>query len=175
MDHTESPNLNDVGTHSVFALIIGINKYDAGEKNGLPPLQGAVNDAKEFRDFLVDKDEGLGVPPSRIKFLENGQATRAEILWEIQSHLLDNPEIPDHGDTAMIFFFAGHGSRIAMPKNHIWSDNMVEAICPVDERTARKKSGYVHAIPDYTLGQLLLMLAKKKGDNITVILDCCHS
>ncbi|KAJ6523813.1 caspase domain-containing protein [Mycena capillaripes] len=173
MEHIDSPNLS--GARDIFALIIGIDKYDAGEKNGLPPLQGAVNDATEFKNFLLDKDEGLGVPPSRIKFLQNRQATRAEILSQFQSHFLHNPAIPDHGNTAMIFFFAGHGSRISMRENNISSDNMVEAICPVDERTVCKESGYVHAIPDYVLGRLLRMLATKKGDNITVILDSCHS
>jgi hypothetical protein len=108
----------------------------------------------------------LHAEPDNILCLENGAATRARILSAFKSHFLDNTNIPDHGAAAMIFFFAGHGSRVSSPDNLIATDRKVEAICPVDERTMDAAGKYVHAIPDYVLGWLLSELAQKKGLNI---------
>jgi hypothetical protein len=108
----------------------------------------------------------LHVPPSNIVLLENESATRAAILSAFKTHLLDNTNIPDHGEPRMIFFFAGHGSRFEAPSDLIAPDRRVEAICPVDERTMNDAGEYVHAIPDYVLVWLLAELAGKKGTNI---------
>ncbi|KAJ7736240.1 caspase domain-containing protein [Mycena maculata] len=158
----------------VFALVIGINEYRSSD---YPILQGAVNDARAFEQYLLDPREkrGLGVPASNILVLKDQQATRASILAAFQSHFLDNPRIPDGGNATMILFYAGHGTRILAPENNIARDFKVEAISPVDERTKDATGNYVHAIPDYVLGWLLRELARKKGSNITVIFDACHS
>jgi uncharacterized caspase-like protein len=136
-------------------------------------LDGAVNDAKEFKKFLAapreapkSDERGLGVPETQIKLLVNKQATRAAILSAFETHLLRNRSITQH-DT-MIFYFAGHGSRTEAPRNklaEVAPDRKLEVICPADERT-RDAAGYVHAIPDYILGWLLRRLAHKKGPHI---------
>ncbi|KAJ7896200.1 caspase domain-containing protein [Mycena leptocephala] len=154
----------------IFAFIIGINDY--AEEAEFPTLQGCVNDARAFRRYLLQM---LHAESDNILCLENGAATRAGILSAFKSHFLDNTNIPDHGAAAMIFFFAGHGSRVSSPDNLIATDRKVEAICLVDERTIDAAGKYVHTIPDYVLGWLLSELAQKKGPNITVILDSCHS
>ncbi|KAF7336534.1 Protein TIC 214 [Mycena sanguinolenta] len=145
-------------TGAVFALIIGINDYQ--EKSALPPLRGAVDDALAFKQYLLDPREecGLGTPPNNIAFLNNKEATQ-------------NSNIPDGGEATMILFYAGHGTRVKSPDAF---DGHIEGLCPVDERTTDAK-GYVHAIPDYVLGWLLEELSRKKGPNIAVILDSCHS
>ncbi|KAF8197273.1 hypothetical protein K438DRAFT_1585308, partial [Mycena galopus ATCC 62051] len=139
-------------------------------------LRGAVNDATAFYKFLFDSREqcGLGVPNSNIVLLEDEDATRDKILAAFESHLLKNPRIPDRGDASMILFFAGHGTRVHAPKNLMSQDEMVEGICPVDERTS-PGGKYVHTIPDYVLVHILRELCEKKGQNITVIFDSCHS
>jgi hypothetical protein len=106
------------------------------------------------------------VPPPNIVLIENDKATRSAILSTFKSHLLDNTNIPDHGDATMILFFAGHGSRFEAPSDLIAPDRRVEAICPVDEGTTNDAGEYVHAIPDYVLVWLLAELANKKGTNI---------
>ncbi|KAJ7856135.1 caspase domain-containing protein [Mycena leptocephala] len=168
-----------IRARTIFALIIGIDQYSADD---LPDLDGAVNDAKEFKKFLAapreapkSDERGLGVPETQIKLLVNKQATRAAILSAFETHLLRNRSITQH-DT-MIFYFAGHGSRTEAPRNklaEVAPDRKLEVICPADERT-RDAAGYVHAIPDYILGWLLRRLAHKKGPHIAVILDSCHS
>ncbi|KAJ7193458.1 caspase domain-containing protein [Mycena pura] len=164
---------NEAG--AVFALIIGIDDYLATEH--FPPLRGAVNDARAFEQYLLDSHDrrGLNVPLPNILLIENRQATRENILSAFKSHLLENRNIPDRGDTAMIFFYAGHGTRTEAPGNLIAPDSKVEAISPVDEGTIDAEGNYVHPIPDNVLGWLLWELAAKKGSNITVIFDSCHS
>ncbi|KAJ7142211.1 caspase domain-containing protein [Mycena epipterygia] len=159
-------------TGAVFALIIGINEYQ--KTDDFSALQGAVNDAKAFERYLLDTRErqGLAVPASNIVLLLNDKATRENILVAFVSHFLNNPNIPDGGKTTMILFFAGHGTHIEATDN---LNARVEAICPVDERTTDASGKYVHTIPDYILGRLLWELAARKGPNITVIFDSCHS
>ncbi|KAJ7828863.1 caspase domain-containing protein [Mycena leptocephala] len=160
---------NDPRPEAIFALVIGIDEYVNTEE--LRTLRGAVNDARAVERYLLD----LHVPPSNIVLLENENATRSAILSAFKTHLLKNANIPDHGDATMILFFAGHGSSFEAPSDLIAPNGRVEAICPVDERTKNDAGEYVHAIPDYVLARLLSELAGKKGTNITVILDCCHS
>jgi hypothetical protein len=126
-------------------------------------LQGAVNDAKAFESFLLDE---LAVPATNMTVLLDDKATRENILTTIYSHFLNNHNILDGGNTAMIFYFAGHGTRINAPESLLSHDGMVEAICPVDARTTDASGNYVHTIPDYVLGRLLRELASKKGSNI---------
>ncbi|KAJ7730023.1 hypothetical protein DFH07DRAFT_849488 [Mycena maculata] len=141
-----------VGKGQVFALVIGINDY-----------------------LSNDYATPWCLPASNVLVLEDRQATRAGILAAFQSHFMDNPRIPDNGNATMILFYAGHGTRILAPENNIARDGRVEAIAPVDERTKDAAGNEVYAIPDYVLGWLLWRLAKKKGPNITVIFDACHS
>ncbi|KAJ7799872.1 hypothetical protein B0H14DRAFT_2387746, partial [Mycena olivaceomarginata] len=110
--------------------------------------------------YLADR---LHVPPSSILILENEKATPAAILSPSKFHFLENEQISDHGDETIIFFFAGHGSRVEVPSNRMAPDSKVEAICPVDERTIDDAGEYVHTIPDYLLGWLLWELSEKEG------------
>ncbi|KAJ7832223.1 caspase domain-containing protein [Mycena olivaceomarginata] len=165
----------------MFALIVGINNYEVINKLG-----GAVNDAEEFKNYLMAprKEDippmegappqvaGLGIPCGNIKLLRD--AKRADILRVFQSHLIENPDIPERGAT-MIFYFAGHGTRVESENKELPGDGWVEALCPVDLATGGSGSDYIHPIPDYVLGHLLHSLAERKGNNIIVILDSCHS
>ncbi|KAJ7488198.1 hypothetical protein FB451DRAFT_1226667 [Mycena latifolia] len=83
----------------VFALIIAIDKYFANDM--FPPLSGCVNDAKLFQEFLVTYCDSHRTE-LHTAFLINEAATRSGILSAFQSHLLANPNIPDHGMTPMI-------------------------------------------------------------------------
>ncbi|KAJ6550824.1 caspase domain-containing protein [Mycena vulgaris] len=165
------------GPALVFAIVIGINDYRATE--AYSALRGAVNDARAFKKYLLDRREELGlqVPEENIAYLENEQATRENILSTFKSHFLENPKISDHGETTMILFYAGHGTRVLTEKENMLSrDGKVEAIAPIDERTTDAAgNNYVYAIPDYVLGWLLWELSEKKGRNITVIFDSCFS
>ncbi|KAJ7772891.1 caspase domain-containing protein [Mycena maculata] len=151
----------------VFALIIAIDRYEA-----IHGLNGCVNDANDFKAFLT---ESLRVPESHIVFIADDAATRVNILSKFDTHLIDNPDIRSHGGDTIIFFYAGHGSRVEAPNNAYSVDGRVETICPHDERGRDENGELIHGIPDYTIHILLQQLAAAKGNNLTAIFDSCHS
>ncbi|KAJ7627861.1 caspase domain-containing protein [Mycena polygramma] len=150
----------------VFALIIGIDQYQT-----LPNLRGCVNDAKDFKAFLT---HSLRVPDGHIEVLTNKNATRARILSTFRTHLISNASIRAGGDT-LVFFYAGHGSRVDAPNWLHTTSGRVETICPQDEGCVDEKGRAVPGIPDYTIHTLLQKLAAAKGNNLTAIFDSCNS
>jgi len=103
--------------------------------------------------------------------LADGDATRQAIIQALQDHFVNNDRI-DRGD-AMLFYFAGHGSQCDAPAGWTTDDGNVETISPHDE--SNNPDSNVCGIPDRTLFALLHQTAEARGNNITTILDCCHS
>ncbi|KDR74089.1 hypothetical protein GALMADRAFT_280580 [Galerina marginata CBS 339.88] len=151
----------------LFALIIGINVYDP--KEDFLRLRGAVRDAYAYKDYLMDC---LEVPEDHIRILINKQASRAAILDAFLA-IKDDPRIQE-GDPIFIFY-AGHGSEIEPPLG--WEsggpNSKVQLLVPQDYCSVAGLE--IPGIPDRTIGALLEDIADKKGNNITVVLDCCHS
>ncbi|KAF8817646.1 hypothetical protein BYT27DRAFT_7271460 [Phlegmacium glaucopus] len=151
----------DTNNH-LFALIIGINKYqDPKIRN----LKGCIKDSENVCRFLT---ESLHVNPIHIKHLRDAEATRKAILSAFEEHLINNREILEND--SIIFYFAGHGSYEAPEENSLAGHNM-ETICPYDDRAGEGERG----IPDRTIASLMKRLASIKGNNITAIFDSCHS
>ncbi|KAJ7481035.1 caspase domain-containing protein [Mycena galericulata] len=150
-----------------FAFIIGIDQYLS---NAIPNLRGCVNDAQTMRNFLTNR---FHIPEAQIAFLANEDATRKAILEKFQTHLIDNPSIEK--DDTIILYYAGHGSRTKGPDSWPSVDGKIETLVPHDERGKTSQGDAIHGIPDRTINILLSQLATAKGNNITVILDCCHS
>ncbi|KIJ41388.1 hypothetical protein M422DRAFT_108764, partial [Sphaerobolus stellatus SS14] len=148
---------------NMFALIIGIDSYPKTTK-----LKGAVNDAQAFRKYLVDY---LHVPDSKrnLTLLLNEKATKANIIKNLRA-LQINSQI-NYGDPILIFF-AGHGAEANPP--HEWeSKDKIQLILPYDY--ALEPLQFMNVIADRVFGALLNDICRAKGDNITVIFDCCHS
>lgn len=144
---------------ALWALLIGIDQYKV-----LRPLHGAVNDVESMRIALLGQ---YAVPPERISVLTDERATRRAILTKFQRFLIENPDI--HYGDQMLIQFCGHGSRMRDPTG--MSPNLYcESLVPYDGRTPD-----VPDIPDRTIAALLTQLAEAKGNNITLILDCCHA
>ncbi|KAJ6455380.1 caspase domain-containing protein [Mycena sanguinolenta] len=160
------PPPSNNGKNDMFAVVIGINEYVE-----IQTLDGAVNDARAVKHFLVDD---LHVPLRNIVLLEDAAATRAKILSAIRTHLLDNPDIPDNGQATILLYFAGHGSRVDAPEDILAPEGRIEMLCPVDYKTTNAAGEEVQAIPDYVLSRLFGEIAEKSR-NIIVTLDCCHS
>ncbi|KAF9477983.1 hypothetical protein BDN70DRAFT_836903 [Pholiota conissans] len=155
----------------LFALLIGVNNYLC-QGPELPPLRGAVPDVEEFRLYLTTY---LSVPADHINILIDANATRTAILKAL--HDLSEDNRIEKGD-AILVYYAGHGTELNAPEN--WEaggpNAKIQAIVPYDctffgEIFEHK----VPPIPDRVLEMILAVIAEKKGDNITVILDCCHS
>ncbi|PBK84499.1 hypothetical protein ARMGADRAFT_1037003 [Armillaria gallica] len=51
----------------------------------------------------------------------------------------------------------------------------IEALCPMDRRTASATDLCIPDISDQELNTILAEISHEKGNHITLILDCCHS
>ncbi|KDR76516.1 hypothetical protein GALMADRAFT_96265 [Galerina marginata CBS 339.88] len=148
----------------MFALIIGIDKYNSDK---LSSLRSAVSDALAIKNYLLND---LGVDDSHIMLLLDETATRKAIIDALQV-LKDDHNI-QRGD-AILIYYAGQGMQIPAPDR--WATerkgNLIGGIVPYDfdEPTG------IYAIPDRTLNRLIQGIMQIRGDNITLILDCSFS
>ncbi|KAI0026850.1 caspase domain-containing protein, partial [Vararia minispora EC-137] len=148
----------------VYSLLIGINHYASSE---FPDLLGAVSDMQRIKDFLTSD---LSVPEECIVVLADEDATRERIVLAIQE--LASPKNGINKGDPILIYFAGHGSTVRAPQN--WtSDPTIQVLVPHDGHSDGTVASSL--ITDRKFGSLLRDLANEKGDNITVILDCCHS
>ncbi|KAG6809066.1 hypothetical protein H0H92_001742 [Tricholoma furcatifolium] len=154
-------------SRTLFAVIIGINRYN---DINVPDLKGAVADADAISEFLLH----IHVPQDRIVNLRDEEATRKAILQAI-SDIAANDLI---GTQDPIFiYFAGRGSETHPPRNWTTStpNQMIQMILPSDFISNGSKHDVGQGIFDIDLNQIFSNIAKKKTDNITVVLDCCYS
>lgn len=138
----------------MFALIIGINKY---QDENIRNLEGCIRDSENICKFLT---ESLYANPLHIRHLRDWEATRKGILSAFEEHLVNNQEIRQND--AIVFYFAGHGSYEIPEENHL-TGNKMETICPYDDRKG------VRGIPDRTFASLMRRLAIRKGNNIVSV------
>lgn len=178
-DNKEAAGESAPSNDKTFALIIGISKYDNCHPT-YPELPGAASDAEEIYGFVRNT---MHVPEKNVIKLCNEHATREAIIQSFR-RLEANTDIT-RGEAAIIIYYAGHGATAVKPaewEDWYTPDNTIEMLCPVDmtfpESVPHKKKDdvkLVEGIPDRTISSLLLDLSIEKGNNITLVLDCCHS
>ncbi|MGB6300959.1 MAG: caspase family protein [Rivularia sp. (in: cyanobacteria)] len=142
-----------------LALLVGINDY----KNGISPLGGCVTDVLLQQKLLINR---FGFKEKDILLLTDAQATRQNILQAFDKHLIKQAKPGD----VVVFHFSGHGSRVK-DKDKDMPDGLNGTIVPVDS-SLPPDGGVVQDIMGHTL--FLLMYALQT-ENVTVVLDCCHS
>ncbi|MBV6622725.1 MAG: caspase family protein [Rivularia sp. (in: Bacteria)] len=142
-----------------LALLVGINDYSGD----LLPLGGCVNDVMLQKQLLIHR---FGFNPQDIITLTDSQATRKGILTAFEQHLINQAK---PGDT-VVFHFSGHGGRVLDPDKDS-SDGYNSTLIPIDSGN-NSSGGTVEEIMGHTL--FLLMYALKT-DNVTMVLDSCHS
>lgn len=162
----------------LWALIVTIENYATPDLH--IAAEGATKDGDNVHSYLT---ESLEVPRSRIVRLKDKEATRSSIISSFQNHLIQNQQI-QHGD-ALLFHYSGHGGRVKAPEGWVVGqkgdsgddDGTVEAIIPYDEGLSdeARKDRPITCIPDRTLAALISRASQRHGDNITIVLDCCHS
>ena len=139
----------------LFALVIGISRYESKQFSNLP---GAVPDANEVVNWLVTD---LQVPRNQVSLITNEAASRTGIISAIEAFRSDNRI--HHGDPIFIYY-AGHGSGIPPPDH--WEcggpGRKVQILVPQDYAPEHG----IHGVPDHVLGWLIHKIAEKKGDNI---------
>ncbi|KAG8757633.1 hypothetical protein FRC11_004403, partial [Ceratobasidium sp. 423] len=130
----------------------------------------ASKDADSVENFLLSD---LSVPPSQITNLRNEGATRSGILAAFDQ-LRRNPKIVPLDP--IIIYYAGHGCEVDTPSTDwVTHEEKTQCLVPWDAGTEDADGNPIPPIPDYTIATLLYALAAEKGNNITVIFDCCHS
>lgn len=139
------------------AVVVGINDYAPAGVGG-PDLRGCVNDAKDMANTLVV----CGFLPLNIRVLTDRNATRSKILTYLKWLLTNSAR----GDSA-VFYYSGHGTRVANIGTDIELDGLDEAICPHDFQTA----GVIRD-DDF---QKVIKENLKPGVNLDVTFDCCHA
>ena len=75
------------------------------------------------------------------------------------------------GDAALVYY-SGHGARFKNPAQHPSEPRWVQYLCPTDMDGGRE--GAFRGLLAEELSQLQWALTEKT-DNVTTILDCCHS
>ncbi|MEC4879832.1 MAG: caspase family protein [Scytonema sp. PMC 1070.18] len=148
-------------TSRKLALLVGINEYQND------PLRGCVNDVLLQKELLTHR---FGFNPNDIRILTDAQATRQNILTTFEEHLINQAKPGD----VVVFHFSGHGSRVVDPDKDT-PDGLNSTLVPIDSGLPQEypsKGGIVQDIMGHTL--FLLMYALKT-DNVTVVLDSCHS
>ncbi|CAE6441338.1 unnamed protein product [Rhizoctonia solani] len=158
--------VTDDAPPSLYALIIGINQYPSFSINN---LNGAVQDAERFQDYLTQE---LRVPQHQITILLNQQATRSQIVGAFRA-LGKDPRI--NVKDPIVIFYAGHGAKLKKPEGWQASTDHIQALVPYDTKVQDGSGNPVVPIPDRTVAALLNEVSVSKGNNITVIFDCCHS
>jgi len=139
------------------AVVIGINDYAPAGAGG-PDLNGCVNDARDVANTLVV----CGFAPADIRILTNHNAKKTNIFTYL-NWLLDDSASGD----SLVFFYSGHGTRVANIGADLEIDGLDEAIVPHDYST----NGFIRDddFKDIFKGKV------KPGVNLEVIFDCCHS
>ena len=137
------------------ALVVGINRYECCE---LHPLTGCVNDAEAIAALLEEFNFAV------VRLVDQ-QATRADLLQALQA-LLDQSRPGDE----VVFFFAGHGSRI-LTDDH----GPHETLVPFDShRSSCPKNGDNQDITDREIYGWILRLSEVTP-RITLWMDACRS
>lgn len=149
----------------LYALLVGVNRYAAGF---IPTLKGCRNDVELIASVLRNRFE---IAEDQLRILTDEQATHAGIKQAFREHLIgaaQNAQAAGQPIPAFLFHFSGHGS-MAVSTTGTKVTGVDETIVPHDSRQAG-----ILDIKDWELGQLIDELAAYT-QNITVILDCCHS
>ena len=148
-----------------LALLVGINKYN--RNNNWTPLKGCVNDVLLQKELLTHR---FGFNPKDILTLKDEQATRKGILEAFEEHLIKQAKPGD----VVVFHYSGHGSRVNDPDKDI-KDGLNSTFVPID---ASLPAGYPNqkvTVKDIMGHTLFLLMSALKTENVTVLLDSCHS
>ena len=153
--------------NQLFALLVGIDRY--ANPAQAPHLRGCVADVEGTYGFLVYQ---LGVPQTNIRLLTarmdaseapQDLASRDNIIRGWREHLAQA------GPGDQVFFnYSGHGAR-ARASDSDDPSGYNETMVPHDSRTAG-----VYDIIDKELATLIEEV-ERRGAQVTLFLDCCHS
>lgn len=158
---------------NLHALLVGINEHHPQSRD-VDDLKGCINDIDAFEALLLENYAQLD---PKICKLSNEQATRDNIIHHFRSHLTANA----NEQSVVFFYFSGHGSRQAVSK-------VFQRLMSYSEKRYLKEETLIcyesrAVVDDKWIGKdladkemaILIEEVAKKGSQVIVILDCCHS
>lgn len=147
-----------------FALVIGINDYPNYGSNGRP-LRGAIGDAEEFAEWLLNKEFGGGLNPNHCKLIRSSVDTvdppqpqkyridnAVQQIWNMSKKL--------GGGRRFYLYFSGHGQT----QTH---DDV--ALCMANWEINRQAAAI--SFRKY----LDLVIRCLDFEEIVVLMDCCRT
>ncbi|MBD2510065.1 caspase family protein [Nostoc muscorum FACHB-395] len=146
-----------------LALLVGINEYSGT----IPALKGCINDVLLQKELLIYR---FGFKPEDIRILTDKQATREGILTAFEEHLIKQAKPGD----VVVFHFSGHGSQVE-DRDRDSPDGLNSTFVPIDSQLPPGYPAVGGAVQDITGHTLFLLMYALKTDNVTVVLDSCHS
>lgn len=148
-----------------LALLVGVNAYP--EESLIPPLNGCLTDVELQYQLLVHR---FGFNPADIVKLTDQQATRQGILTTFEEHLIKQAKPGD----VVVFHFSGHGSQVLDPDRD-FPDGLNSTLVPIDSALPPDFPFEGGPVADITGHTLFLLMSAIQSDNLTVVLDSCHS
>jgi hypothetical protein len=152
-------------THSIYALLVGIDDYAPDSVIQVNQLQGCVNDITAIEVYLNERSDTEKYNLNLLT-LKNKQATRDAVIDGFRNHLCQA-----RNNDVVLFYYSGHGSQELAPEEfrHLEPDRLNETLVCYDSRT---EGGW--GLADKELAQLIAEVSEKKP-HICIILDSCHS
>lgn len=138
------------------ALLVGIGDYLHA-----PALEGPRHDVEAMKELLTGR---FGFAAEDIRVLRDEEATKPALVEAFRDHL--GALLP--GGTA-VFYFSGHGSFVADDQSDEEADGRDETLVTWDSGRGRKPNR------DLTDDELAALVSELRTDDVTVILDSCHS
>ncbi|MES9904118.1 MAG: caspase family protein [Sedimenticola sp.] len=147
-----------------FALVVGINDYPNYGSNGRP-LRGAIGDAEEFADWLLDAEFGGGLKPDHCKLIRSSVETvdppqpqkyridaAFQQIWNMSKGL--------GGGRRFYLYFSGHGQT--QTHNDV-------ALCMANWEINRQAAAI--SFRKY----LDLVIRCMNFEEVVILMDCCRT
>jgi hypothetical protein len=158
------------GTPRKLALLVGINSYAEN------PLKGCMTDVDLQQELLIHRFGFNSADVHLVTDTTDVKPTRAGILQAFEEHLIKQAKPGD----VVVFHYSGHGSQVFDP-NSGFQDQLNSTFVPIN-REISQKGDNPNGIPsdrvvvsDIMGETLFLLMSNLKTENVTVVLDSCHS
>ncbi|MBW4653734.1 MAG: caspase family protein [Kaiparowitsia implicata GSE-PSE-MK54-09C] len=163
------------GTPRKLALLVGVNQYPGPS---VPELYGCLNDVNMQYELLKHRFGFKEADILRVTDDSGILPTRANILQAFEEHLIQQVKPGD----IVVFHYSGHGSRVEDPQP------ITVAQCGGADEYGRngtlvtRDAGRVRTqgqneieVADIMGRTLFLLSQRLDTDNVTLVLDSCHS
>lgn len=149
-----------------LALLIGVNEYPGF----IPDLRGCLTDVDLQYELLTNR---FGFNPADVVKISDNEAlkpTRETVLNTFQEHLVKQAKPGD----VVVFHYSGHGIQVVDP-DPIYEGNNLNGAMILNDPLPPLGSADENTLSVIMGRTLFLLLGQLQTNNVTTILDSCHS